>query len=201
MTMKTTSSSPKQAPSPSIEPIPAVPPSPVAERWGWLKGLEAKQPWLVLTALLGGILLATVLNLALSVTQEPLRLEALADEQAVSEPRGSEAGAIEGQDHEHLWIPNTQTIHHEAVIEEIPHEPVYGTEVALHTVCNQCGAIIDGTAVDHIEATGHSGYSTKVPVERTVMASEAYTESVVVEEAWDETVTTGAICTKCGQTG
>lgn len=80
-----------------------------------------------------------------------------------------------------------------------PLEPVYGTETTYHTVCNTCNALIDGNAAQHIEETGHSGYSTDVPIVNEVVVQSGYYEQVLVKEAWDETVQTGSVCASCGE--
>lgn len=83
-----------------------------------------------------------------------------ADDAGQIEAVGDEAAACD-----HLWVPQYGSVHHDAVYEQVWHEPVYGTETTYHTVCNTCNALIDGNAAQHIEETGHSGYSTDVPTE------------------------------------
>ena len=60
--------------------------------------------------------------------------------------------------------------------------------------------VIDGQASQHITETGHKGYSTNVPITNDVMVSEAWTETVVDEEAHDELVLNGEVCSVCGAT-
>ena len=69
-----------------------------------------------------------------------------------------------------------------------------------HTVCNECQQVIDGTADQHIRETGHSGYSTNVPITDEVLVSEGYTHEVTDTPAYDETVADEMVCTLCGET-
>ena len=107
-----------------------------------------------------------------------------------------EDGAAEACDH--LWVPQYGSVHHDPVYAQVWHEPVYGTETTDHTVGNTCNAMIDGNAAQHIEETGHSGYSTDVPIVNEVVVQSGYYEQVLVSEAWDETVQTGSVCASCG---
>lgn len=115
-----------------------------------------------------------------------------------------EAGQVELEQkvdaHSHTWVPNYATVHHDAVYKDVWHEPVYDMETTYHTVCNDCKKTIDGIAADHIADTGHSGYSTNVPITNEVLKQAGYTEPVLVSEGWDETVVEGVTCTGCGAT-
>lgn len=156
-----------------------------------LRGHGLKEVGIVLIVLMGMVLTVSLLNVGLSLDRS-FRGEALASEQT------PEGGSSERTDHDHIWIPEVRTIHHDAVTEEVTHDPVYEDRVVFHTICNQCSATIDGIAREHIERTGHTGYSTNVPIHETVMCAEAFTECVVVEEGWDETISDGMICGICG---
>lgn len=102
------------------------------------------------------------------------------------------------EEHSHTWVPNYATVHHDAVYKDVWHEPVYESEMTYHTVCNDCKKTIDGIAADHIADTGHSGYSTNVPITNEVLKQAGYSEPVLVSEGWDETVVEGVTCTGCG---
>lgn len=78
--------------------------------------------------------------------------------------------------------------------------PVYQNLTTYHTVCNECKQVIDGKADDHIKQTGHSGYSTNVPITDEVMVSEGYDKQVTDTPAYDETVIDKLVCTTCGAT-
>ena len=56
--------------------------------------------------------------------------------------------------------------------ENVP--PVYEAKTSYHTVCNDCQQTIDGIADAHIKDTGHSGYSTNVPITGEVLVSDAW---------------------------
>ena len=102
--------------------------------------------------------------------------------------------------HAHTWVPNYATVHHDAVYKDVWHEPVYESVTTYHTVCNDCKKTIDGVASDHIEDTGHSGYSTNVPITNEVLKQAGYNEPVLVSEGYDEAVIEGVTCTGCGET-
>lgn len=100
----------------------------------------------------------------------------------------------------HDWTITYETIHHDAVTHTETVEPVYENQTTYHTVCNECGEVIDGTAAQHIRDTGHSGYSTNVPITNEVLVSEGYTHEVTDTPAYDETVASEMVCTLCGAT-
>lgn len=100
----------------------------------------------------------------------------------------------------HDWTITYETIHHAAVTHTETVEPVYENQTTYHTVCNECGEVIDGTAAQHIRDTGHSGYSTNVPITNEVLVSEGYTHEVTDTPAYDETVASEMVCTLCGET-
>lgn len=99
---------------------------------------------------------------------------------------------------DHLWVPKYGSVHHEAEYEDVWHDPVYEMQTTYHTVCNDCQAVIDGDAARHIADTGHSGFTTGVPIENEVLVEAGHSESVLKKEAWDETVQTGFVCASCG---
>lgn len=100
----------------------------------------------------------------------------------------------------HDWTVTYKTVHHDAVTHTETVEPVYGEETTYHTVCNECSQVIDGSADQHIKETGHSGYSTNVPITDEVVVSEGYTREVTDTPAYDETVVDEMVCTLCGET-
>ena len=111
--------------------------------------------------------------------------------------------------HQHNWVAQTKTVHHDAQYKTVHHDavthtehvaPVYQNLTTYHTVCNECKQVIDGKADDHIKQTGHSGYSTNVPITDEVMVSEGYDKQVTDTPAYDETVIDKLVCTTCGAT-
>lgn len=102
-------------------------------------------------------------------------------------------------EHAHEWAALTETVHHDAVTRTVEHPAEYAQQTAYHTICNECGEILDKAAEQHMEATGHSGYTVNVPREETVLAKGAWSEVVVVEDAYDEVKVNGSICLGCGE--
>lgn len=101
--------------------------------------------------------------------------------------------------HEHDWAIVYETVAHDAKTHEEVIQPVYERVIAHHSVCNECNDIIDGHAQEHINATGHSGFSTNVPVEETRLVSDGRVEVVTDEPAFEELVAAGRECTICGE--
>lgn len=119
-----------------------------------------------------------------------------AGDQDVTEIKAEEPKPI----HEHIWVPDyelevvpaeTETIHHEAVTEEV---------VEYHTVCNECLEIVDGSAEKHSAETGHVGATpdVAVPVTRTVAEARDEVKEVAPEKT--QLVSTTETCTTCGET-
>lgn len=104
----------------------------------------------------------------------------------------------EEQRHVHDWVSQYETVSHDAVTHEEVIQPVYEHVIAHHSVCNDCQEIIDGHAQEHIDATGHSGYSTNVPVEETELVSEGRIDTITDSPAYEELVETGRACAICG---
>lgn len=151
----------------------------------------------VLTAA-GAGLCCFVIAFGLNAFTAQQRLEALELEQVRQD---AETFRIQDKmnEHVHTWVPSTSTVHHNAETTEVQHQPIYDVQTTYHTVCNECEATIDGHAREHISDTGHTGYSTNVPISVEVLRQAGYSETVVVESAWDETVTDGVVCTACGE--
>lgn len=97
--------------------------------------------------------------------------------------------------HTHNWVAETTVVHHDAQYrtDKIYHPAV----IEYHTVCNSCGAIIDGHAVEHLESSETcESYTTNKQI---IISNEWYEEvQTLVSEAWDETVNTGRYTCSCG---
>lgn len=113
---------------------------------------------------------------------------------------GSTTDTADDETCQHDWTVTYKTVHHDAVTHTETVDPVYGEETTYHTVCNDCGQVIDGIADQHIKDTGHSGYSTNVPITDEVVESEGYTQEVTDTPAYDELVADQLVCTLCGAT-
>lgn len=102
--------------------------------------------------------------------------------------------------HTHDWTVTYKTVHHDAETHTEHVNATYRARTSYHTVCNDCEQVIDGIADQHIKDSGHSGYSTNVPITDTVMESAAYDKVVTDKDAWDETVPDKMVCATCGET-
>lgn len=129
----------------------------------------------------------------MSVESHEARTESAAPaEEAVSAPEPSAEAASEeaAPAHVHTWkVEAAGAATHEV---EVP--AVTEKVVAEHTVCNECGEAIDGKAAAHIEKTGHSGYTTGVPIEEERVVTEATTMTVA-----DEPGEITLVCAECGE--
>ncbi len=122
--------------------------------------------------------------------------------------QGSNTGSSTGnttQTHQHNWVPQTTTAHHDAVYKTetsyIHHDAVYETRTV--SVCVTCGA--ENPSLQHSKNHVLNGQSDQVrEVEKKVLVKNAYdepvTKQVLVSAAYDETVTTGYKCSDCGAT-
>lgn len=112
--------------------------------------------------------------------------------------------------HQHKWVAQTKTVHHDAQYKTVHHDAVthqvwHDPVTEEHYICNQCGADITSDPWGHLDTYDHGGYhSSYVTVKQgyyeTVTDKAAYDEQVQVSAAWDETVTTGYKCSSCGAT-
>lgn len=107
----------------------------------------------------------------------------------------SNSGGGSKPQHTHNWIPQTTVIHHDAQYQTIHHDAVYGTRVT----CNQCHADLTNQDVfAHFEESFLNGGSCESYSTVDYQISPAWDEQILVSDAWDETVTTGYICSGCG---
>ena len=132
---------------------------------------------------------------------------------------GSSSGGSSKKDdttaHQHNWVAQTKTVHHDAQYKTVHHDAVthqvwHDAVTEEHYICNQCGADITSDPWGHINNSlmngGNCGsyHSTYVTVKQgyyeTVTDQAAYDEQVQVRDARDETVTTGYKCSGCGAT-
>ncbi len=124
--------------------------------------------------------------------------EAQAQYEADVAERDAELDAIKSA-HTHDWTIVMKTINHDEVSHTVDHPAVYKDVTTEHSICNECGEVIDGKAAQHIAETGHSGYSRNVPLTEKVLVTEAWVETVVDAEAWVENVADHMVCTTCGE--
>ena len=140
-----------------------------------------------------------------------------------SKPSGSNNSSNSGSSskkddtpaHQHNWVAQTKTVHHDAQYKTVHHDAQYKTvhhDAVTKTVhiCNQCGQDITGNESAHFEASllngGNCGSwhgetrTVQAAYDEQVKVSDAKDEQVQVSDAWDETVTTGYKCSSCGAT-
>ena len=115
--------------------------------------------------------------------------------------------------HQHNWVAQTKTVHHEAQYRTVHHDAVthqvwHEAVVEEHYICNQCGADITSDPWGHIRSSllsggdcgGYHSYPVTVQAayQETVVDQAAYDEQVQTSAAWDESVATGYKCSTCG---
>lgn len=132
---------------------------------------------------------------------------------------GSSSGGSSKKDdttaHQHNWVAQTKTVHHDAQYKTVHHDAQYKTvhhDAVTKTVniCNQCGQDITGNEAAHFKAAALSGgncqschsetRTVQAAYDEQVKVSDAYDEQVQVSAVWEETVTTGYKCSSCGAT-
>ena len=132
---------------------------------------------------------------------------------------GSSSGGSSKKDdttaHQHKWVAQTKTVHHDAQTKTVHHDAQYKTVhhdavVKYVSICNNCGADITGNEAAHFKNSllngGNCGScheesrTVQAAYDEQVKVSDAYDEQVQVSAAWDETVTTGYKCSSCGAT-
>lgn len=132
---------------------------------------------------------------------------------------GSSSGGSSKKDdtpaHQHNWVAQTKTVHHDAQYKTVHHDAQYKTVhhdavVKYVSICNNCGADITGNEAAHFKNSllngGNCGScheesrTVQAAYDEQVKVSDAYDEQVQISAAWDETVTTGYKCSSCGAT-
>ena len=145
------------------------------------------------------------------------------DNKSDSKPSGSNNSSNSGSSskkddtpaHQHNWVAQTKTIHHDAQYKTVHHDAQYKTvhhDAVTKTVhiCNHCGQDITGNESAHCKASLLNGgdcgswhgesRTVQAAYDEQVKVSDAWDEQVQVSDAWDETVTTGYKCSSCGAT-
>ncbi|MED9895617.1 MAG: hypothetical protein UE667_06630 [Collinsella sp.] len=145
------------------------------------------------------------------------------DNKSDSKPSGSNNSSNSGSSskkddtpaHQHNWVAQTKTVHHDAQYKTVHHDAVthqvwHDPVTELHYICNQCGQDITSDPWGHLKNSAlnggncggyHDSYVTvKQGYYETVTDKAAYDEQVQLSAAWNETVTTGYKCSGCGAT-
>lgn len=165
-------------------------------------GAQAEKPWR--RALMGGVAAAALVAACAVgaivgqsfVGQGAEQQTKPAESQQASQSTASAADAHQAA--EHVWQPVYGTVHVEKQTHMEHKDATYKQETVNETVCNDCKAVITGKAQEHIEKTGHSGFTRNVPVIEDVIDVPAHDEEVVDWEAHDEKRLTGYSC-ECGK--
>lgn len=124
----------------------------------------------------------------------------------------SEAETTSENKHEHEWVQQYKTVHHDAqthteqvLVKDAYDDPVY-TQVQ-HLICDNCGADITSNTKAHLMkhlTSGETGtYHTEYKNEQTATIhhdAEYQTNTVVDKDAYDEQVADGWKCSICGAT-
>lgn len=110
----------------------------------------------------------------------------------------SAASPSDAQAEEHVWKPMYSVVHVDKQTHVEHRDATYKQETVSETVCNDCKAVITGKAQEHIEKTGHSGFTRGVPVLEDVLDAPAQDVEVTDREAHDEYRLAGYSC-ECGK--
>lgn len=162
-------------------------------------GVAAKKPFNKRIVLLIGICAAIIVVCWLLVTVYGMAIQHGADMYKAAQKDTIELVADKSDTCEHDWIDELETVHHDAVTHIVSHPAEYKTVTNYHTICNICEAIIDSKTAEHTIDTGHSSWTTDVPVLENELVSEAYDETIIDQDAYDETVIKQQRCKKCGE--
>ena len=154
-----------------------------------MERLEAKtsRTYLNLAAITLGtaaICLCVIWSLSASAGMHP--------EQAQAEPAHNDS------EHTHAWQQDVELVHHDALTHQVHHDAQTETIMVPHTICNSCDAIIDRATAEHAAATSHLSYTPDVPRPEQRITQEAWTETVVDQDAYEEVVVTTETCSTCG---
>lgn len=106
---------------------------------------------------------------------------------------GSNGGGESKPQHVHNWVVQTTVVHHDTVYETVHHDAVMSVE------CNGCHAQFNTYEawLAHSDSQFDGGNYTCGSY-TTYEVSPVWDEQILVSDAWDETITTGYICSGCG---
>lgn len=106
------------------------------------------------------------------------------------------AGATE--EAHHTWEPVYGIVHLEKKTHKERVDATYKEVTEYETLCNVCKQPVTGKAQEHSEKTGHTGFTTNVPVVKEVVDEPAKDVEVTDQEAKDAYALTGYRC-DCGK--
>ena len=123
--------------------------------------------------------------------------------------------------HTHNWVAQTKTVHHDAqygtryVVDQADYdEQVPQYKMVEHEICNGCQADLSGLTESQMSAhfkqsrlSGgncggwHSAFSSEIVGYTTIHHDEeGHNEQYLIKDAYDEIVSNGYKCSKCGAT-
>lgn len=120
--------------------------------------------------------------------------------------------------HEHNWVAQTKTVHHDAVTHQeaytvhhdaVTHQVWHDPVTQERYICSDCNADITSDPWGHLDTYDHNSFhSSYITIKQgyyeTVTDQAAWDETkyktVTDKAAYDETVTTGYKCSGCGAT-
>ena len=98
----------------------------------------------------------------------------------------------------HTWEPVYGIVHLEKKTHKEHVDATYKEVTEYETLCNVCKQPVTGKAQEHSEKTGHTGFTTNVPVVKEVVDVPAKDVEVTDQEARDAYALTGYRC-DCGK--
>lgn len=151
----------------------------------------------------GAIVLALVFLAHSSLNKEETSSITAVPSASANSETGAESEADMGAEsdtsiHVHAWVDVYKSVEKQDESETVHHEAEYEDVTVIHTVCNECMAVIDGKAAEHIAESGHVGYTTGVEMVEQKLVKEAYDEVVTSEDAEPELVFVERKCKECG---
>lgn len=151
----------------------------------------------IIAAAAVGAAIATAALLPASQTADQ-KATALEEQLAAEEAAHPEEAAHAACDHQWRTLGLFEATDEVSHTEEVPEV----TEVVdiPHTLCNTCFAIVDGQTAQHTAATGHTDFSTDVPVPTTIVTQESYSQEVIDEPATQRFTPVLEWCPICGAT-
>ena len=114
---------------------------------------------------------------------------------AAEEP---EPAASSTEEAHHTWEPVYGIVHLEKKTHKEHVDATYKEVTEYETLCNVCKQPVTGKAQEHSEKTGHTGFTTNVPVVKEVVDEPAKDVEVTDQEAKDAYALTGYRC-DCGK--
>lgn len=117
---------------------------------------------------------------------------------ASAQPAAEEPAAGATEEAHHTWEPVYGIVHLEKKTHKEHVDATYKEVTEYETLCNVCKQPVTGKAQEHSEKTGHTGFTTNVPVVKEAVDVPAKDVEVTDQEARDAYALTGYRC-DCGK--